>query len=159
MFNFSQLSSVHIEISNRCQASCPMCPRNIHGGIDNPLIKNADWTLEEFKQVFNLETLNQLTKINFCGTFGDPMMNNDFIGMCSYIKDTAPHIDLHIHTNGSARSAEWWKQLAQVMTSKHQVVFALDGLEDTQALYRVGTSWKKIIENEKAFMSAGGTAV
>ena len=37
MFKFDQLEIVQVEITNRCQASCPMCPRNIHGGIENPL--------------------------------------------------------------------------------------------------------------------------
>ncbi len=36
--------------------------------------------------------------------------------------------------------------------------FSLDGLEDTHALHRRGTDFKKIIDNVRAFTSAGGTA-
>jgi hypothetical protein len=33
-----------------------MCLRNIHGGIENPLLKLNDWTLEQFKTI--LKTLS-----------------------------------------------------------------------------------------------------
>jgi hypothetical protein len=44
------------------------------------------------------------------------------------------------------------------LPKNHNVVFALDGLEDTHALYRIGTDFNKIIENAKAFISEGGRA-
>jgi MoaA/NifB/PqqE/SkfB family radical SAM enzyme len=159
VFKFNQLRSVHLEISNRCQASCPMCPRNLHGGLVNPLINETDWTLADFKQIFTQEVLQQLTKISFCGTFGDPMMNNDLIAMCEYIKSSKPEMDVRIHTNGSARNAAWWKQLVEALPTQHEIVFALDGLEDTQNIYRVGTNFKKIIKNAQAVIDAGGRAV
>lgn len=155
MFKFKDLSAVHLEISNRCQASCPMCPRNIHSGIENPLIKNADWTLAEFKTVFDQEVLNQLSKISFCGSFGDPIMNNDLIGMCEYIKANGRHIDIRIHTNGSARNSKWWKALADAMPENHLIEFGIDGLSDTHDLHRVGTSFERIIENAKTVIAAG----
>lgn len=158
MFKSTELKKVHIEISNRCQASCPMCPRNIHSGLDNPLLKENDWSYDDFVKIFPLDILGNLATITFCGTFGDPMLNNDLIDMCQYVKDTAPHVDIRIHTNGSARPIAWWQRLAQSLPLKHQVVFALDGLEDTQALYRVGTDFNKIIKNAQAFINAGGYA-
>ena len=38
------------------------------------------------------------------------------------------------------------------------VYFALDGLKDTNHLYRRGVDFDKVIENAKSFMAAGGTA-
>ena len=158
MFKFSELKTVHLEISTRCQAACPMCPRNYKGGLPNPNLKIADWTYEEFVQVFDQETLDQLDGIYFCGNFGDPIMNNDLIPMCQYLKDNAPHIDLRIHTNGSARSVVWWNDLKEAMPEKHVVIFALDGLEDTHDLYRIGTVYELIIRNASMFIEAGGIA-
>ena len=157
MFSFNKLYQIQVEITNRCQASCPMCLRNIHGGIENPLLKLNDWTLEQFKTIVNKEVLTQTKNINFCGDFGDPIINLDLIDMCQYVKDNSV-ASISIHTNGSARSIDWWKQLASALPAEHNVEFALDGLAYTHSLYRVGTSYNTIIRNASAFIQAGGNA-
>jgi MoaA/NifB/PqqE/SkfB family radical SAM enzyme len=103
VFKFNELESIHLEISNRCQASCPMCPRNIHSGIENPSLKINDWSYDDFVRIVSPEVLSQIKELNFCGSFGDPMMNNDLIRMCEYVKETAPSTIVGIHTNGSLR--------------------------------------------------------
>jgi hypothetical protein len=158
MFKFNQLDKIQIEITNRCQASCPMCPRNIHGGISNPLLKLNDWTLLDFSKIFTVEVLTQLRFINFCGDFGDPILNNELIPMCQYLAKTKPNIQVQIHTNGSARNENWWQELATSLPVNHSVVFALDGLADTHAVYRIGTDYNKVIDNARAFIQAGGNA-
>lgn len=158
MFPFNQLKQVHIEITSRCQASCPMCSRNYHGGLPNPNLKISDWSFSEFQQVFDNVLLAQLSGLYFCGNFGDPIINDELIDMCQYVTTNAGHIEVRIHTNGSARSKEWWQLLAKSLPKNHVVIFGLDGLEDTHHLYRVGTNFKKIVENAQAFIQAGGTA-
>lgn len=158
MFKFFELRQIHLEITNNCQASCPMCNRNINSGLENPLIKINNWSLDNFKFVINEEVLQQISNFYFCGNFGDPILNNDLLKMCAYSKETNPNVSIVIHTNGSARNFDWWKTLANSLPDNHRVVFALDGLEDTHHLYRIGTNFKTIIENAKAFMSNGGIA-
>ena len=158
MFKFNQLDTVHLEISTRCQASCPMCPRNFHSGIPNPNLKIADWTYAEFVKIFNNIVLSQIKQIYFCGNFGDPIMNDDLINMCQYLKDNAAHINLRIHTNGGARNKDWWKKLRKALPENHIVIFAIDGLEDTHHLYRIGTKYDVVIKNAKEFISCGGNA-
>lgn len=158
MFNFNQLKSIHLEITNRCQASCPMCSRNVHGGLENPLIKNQDWTVQDFKHILNEEVLHQVDGFYFCGNFGDPIINNDLLEMCKYSTSVNPNLYIRIHTNGSARTTDWWTQLAASLPAAHNVIFAIDGLEDTHSLYRIGTDYNKVIENAQAFINAGGTA-
>lgn len=156
MFSINQLQSVHVEISNRCQASCPMCSRNIHGGVANPLLKESDWSIADFKKIFTLQIQKQINKITFCGNFGDPLLNNDFIKMLDYIKDDNIYVD--IHTNGSLRSQNFWKELPSHLPAAHKVVFAIDGLADTHSKYRIGTDFNKILQNAKTFIHNGGTA-
>lgn len=158
MFSFEQLRIVQVEITNRCQASCPMCLRNIHGGIDNPSLLLTDWDLDRFQKIFTEEVLTQLRLINFCGNFGDPIMNNSLIDMCQYASEKNPNISIVIHTNGSARTTDWWEKLAKVLPKEHKVIFALDGLRETHSIYRIGTSYDLIIKNAKAFIAAGGIA-
>lgn len=158
MFKFNELRTVHLEISTRCQASCPMCPRKFHGGVENPWLQIADWTYDDFVKVFDQEALDQLVTIYFCGNFGDPIMNDDLIKMCQHVKFYAPHIDLRIHTNGGARNTAWWKALRMAMPEKHVVIFGIDGLADTNHLYRIGVNWKTLIRNATTFIKAGGIA-
>ena len=158
MFKFDQLERIQIEITNRCQASCPMCPRNIHGGIDNPLLKLNDWTYDNFVKIFTIEVLAQIKQLSFCGDFGDPILNNDLISMCGYLKYHSPKIQIYIHTNGSARSEAWWRNLSNNLPENHSIIFALDGLADTHAVYRIGTDYNKIISNASAFINEGGNA-
>ena len=158
MFPFNQVKSIQVEITNRCQASCPMCLRNINGGIENPLLKFNDWTLDNFKNVFTEEVLNQVRVIDFCGVFGDPLLNNNLIDMCRYVTSTNPRVSITIHTNGSARTVSWWQELARALPPHHRLNFALDGLTDTHKLYRIGTDFQTIIRNAEHFIKTGGKA-
>lgn len=158
MFRFKELLDVHLEITNNCQASCPMCSRNRNGGIENPLIKLNDWSLEDFKTIMTSEVLNQVNGFFFCGNFGDPILNKQLVDMCRYSTEINPDLNVRIHTNGSARTTTWWSSLAKALPKNHTVVFALDGLSDTHSIYRIGTSFENIIENAKAFIAAGGIA-
>lgn len=158
MFSFDQLRAVQVEITNRCQASCPMCLRNIHGGIDNPHLILTDWTLERFQNVFSNEVLNQISCINFCGDYGDPIINSNLLEMCRYASTKKSSLEIIINTNGSAQTVDWWKMLAVVLPENHRVIFALDGLEDTHSRYRIGTNYNTIIKNARAFIDAGGNA-
>jgi MoaA/NifB/PqqE/SkfB family radical SAM enzyme len=158
MFKFEELNQLHLEITNNCQASCPMCVRNIHGGLENPLVKVENWSLNRYKTIINEEVLNQINVIQFCGNYGDPLLNNDLLEMLAYTVKTNPDIAIRIHTNGSIRNKQWWALLASTLPKNHCVVFALDGLEDTHTLYRVGTEFNKIIDNAKEFIENGGIA-
>jgi len=158
MFKFNELKQIHLEITNNCQASCPMCARNIHGGLENPNIKLKGWSLDQYKAALSLEVLNQIEGIYFCGNYGDPLLNNDLLEMVKYTTEVNKNINLRIHTNGSLRNKSWWKDLALALPKTHNVVFAIDGLEDTHSIYRIGTNYNKIIENAKAFIDAGGSA-
>ena len=155
MFKFNELERIHLEITNNCQASCPMCSRNVHGGLENPLIKNTSWSIDDFKKIMTSAVFSQIKSFYFCGHFGDPILNNDLIKMCEYTKESAPGMQVRIHTNGSARSVDWWKQLAKSMPDKNGIVFALDGLEDTHSIYRIGTDFNTIIRNAKAVIEEG----
>ena len=158
MFKFNELREVHIEITNKCQAACPMCARNIHGGLSNPSLTSNSWTLNDFIEIFSVDILKQIYKINFCGTFGDPLMNYDLSRMCEHIKINAPKVEVQIHTNGSLKSTMWWKDLIHSLPTKHQVSFAIDGLEDTHAIYRINTNYNLILKNAKTFIDSGGNA-
>lgn len=155
MYKYEDITSIHLEVTSKCQAKCPMCPRRVHGG---PLLDGLDLqdiSLGEFVNWFPRDFVRQLKFLNMCGNLGDPIVAKDTLEIFQYLRETNPHISLQMHTNGSARDKEWWQSLASLNV---RVVFGIDGLADTHSLYRVGTDWNKIIENAKNFIVSGGDA-
>jgi len=158
IYQYKDIRTVHLEITERCNASCPMCARNINGGEDNPYLKDNELTLEDCKKIFPSEFIQQLDRMYMCGNFGDPIAARDTLEVFEYFRANNSKMNLTMYTNGSAKRPEWWKHLAQVLGKNAYVVFSIDGLGDTNHLYRQNTNWSKIIENAKAFISAGGRA-
>jgi len=155
----NNITDIHLELTDKCQAACPMCARNWYGGADRPYVKNVEITLEQFKSWFPIDFLKQLKNVYACGNLGDPLLAKDCAEIFEYLSDHTPDdCRLAIHTNASLRSKAWWENLAGIMRNKGIVVFAIDGFEDTHSLYRKHTDWNKIIENAKAFIAAGGKA-
>ncbi len=135
-----------------------MCSRNVNGGLENPLIRINNWTIDEFKTIMSESVLKQISRYYFCGNYGDPMMNNDLLDMIQYSVSINPQLYIRVHTNGGARNSEWWTRLATVLPVNHLVTFALDGLSDTHHLYRVGTTYDNVVRNARTFIEAGGSA-
>jgi MoaA/NifB/PqqE/SkfB family radical SAM enzyme len=154
----SKSSVIHIELTDKCQASCPMCARNINGGAERNFVGNNEITLSQFKAWFPAEFLSNVVNFYACGNYGDPIIAKDCLEIFEYVRSVNNECRLSIHTNGSARSTEWWKKLANVLGDHHMVTFGIDGFSDSHKLYRRGTDWHKIIENACAFISVGGKA-
>jgi sulfatase maturation enzyme AslB (radical SAM superfamily) len=153
------VTSVHLELTDKCQAACPMCPRNWFGGKERDYVRNQEITLQEFQQWFPNEFLMQLNHIYACGNLGDPLLAKDCLEIFEYIaSNTNEMCTMAIHTNGSLRNDAWWTKLAKVLGGRGQVVFGIDGLADTHEIYRRNTSFEKIIHNAKTFINAGGRA-
>ena len=158
LYHYNDIKTVHLEVTERCNASCPMCARNINGGETNPWIHDAELSLEDIKKIFPNEFIQQLNHIYMCGNFGDPIVAKDTLEIFRHFRSVNSDILLSMNTNGSARQEDWWTELASVL-NKGYAIFSIDGLEDTNHLYRKGTNFERIIKNAKAFIDAGGRAV
>ncbi len=154
----NNITDLHIELTDRCQASCPMCARNVNGGRERDFVGQNDITLDKFKHWFPSNFLKNLRNFYACGNYGDPIIAQDCLEIYDYVRSSNDSCHLGIHTNGSARDASWWKDLARALGKYHTCTFGIDGFENSHVMYRRGTSWKKIIENASAFIDAGGKA-
>lgn len=153
-----KIEQVHIELTDKCQASCPMCLRNHFGGKERDFIKNEEISLSDFKQWFPADFIKNLKNFYACGSLGDPVVAKDCLEIIRYIRTINTDCRVAIHTNGSLRTPAWWRELAVTLGINGTVVFAIDGFKGEHELYRKGTNWDKIIENAQAFISAGGAA-
>lgn len=155
MLKYLSLRTLHLETTTRCNARCPMCARNVRGGKVNPRLPIADLTLQDVTQFFPSSFIRQLKRVYLCGNFGDPAAGEETLEILKFFRRTQPALDLSIHSNGGVRSEAWWAEVAQVVSSAR---FAIDGLSETNSIYRRGTHWPRIIANLKAFIAAGGKA-
>ena len=144
MYKLDQIRAIHLEITSKCQARCPMCPRRINGGLLNPFIDLTEITLEQFKDWFSVNFIKQLNHLSMCGNLGDPIIAKDTLEIFKHLRTNNAEMTLVMHTNGSARTPEWFEELALLQV---KIIFGIDGLEDTHHLYRIDTDWKKIINN------------
>jgi len=158
VYNYEDIETVHLEMTEACNASCPMCARNLNGGDVNPYLNNRELSISDVERIFPVEFVEQLKRIYMCGNYGDPAVARDTLEAFKYFRQHNKDINLSMHTNGSMKRPEWWAELARTIGRKGHVIFGLDGLEDTNHLYRQGTVWTKIMENVSAFIAAGGRA-
>ena len=152
------IKHLQVETTTYCNSFCPGCSRNVEGGEINPHISLQHMGMKTWGKLFEDNSISALT-LN--GNFGDPMMNPNIVQMLDKVANIGNITDMvSIHTNGGLRSLEHWQELANVLQKfkKHEVVFSIDGLEDTNHIHRRGIDFKKIINNAKEFISHGGTA-
>jgi len=158
LYRYTDIKTVHLEVTDKCNAACPMCARNINGGEDNPQLPDVELSVDDVMTMFPVDFVKQLDRMYMCGNYGDPIAAKDTLEIFQYFRKHNPKMTLSLHTNGSAKSTDWWNQLATILGSKGYVVFSVDGLEDTNHLYRQNTVFSKIMTNARAFISAGGRA-
>jgi MoaA/NifB/PqqE/SkfB family radical SAM enzyme len=158
MYKYNDIKTVHLEITAKCQAACLQCDRNINGGDINPNINLDELSLEDCKKIFQPEFVKQLDSLFMCGNLGDPVVAKDSLEVMEYLRSANPNIWLSMNTNAGAKKPEWWRELAKVIGRKGHVIFSLDGLKDTNHLYRQNVNWDICMDSAQAFIDAGGRA-
>ena len=86
MYSYEDIKTVHLEITQRCQAACPMCDRNMNGGKDNPHITNAELSFEDCQRIFTPAFISQLKNMYMCGNLGDPIVARDSLEVFDYFR-------------------------------------------------------------------------
>jgi MoaA/NifB/PqqE/SkfB family radical SAM enzyme len=158
MYSYKNIKTIHLEVTQNCQASCPMCDRNQNGGALNPHIDLSELTLDDCKKIFSPEFITQLKTMYMCGNLGDPIVARDTLEIFRYFRQHNPTMWLSMNTNAGARDPEWWQELAKVYGRLGTVIFSVDGLADTNHIYRQGVNWDNVYRNMKSFIDAGGRA-
>lgn len=148
------IKTVHIEPTSRCNLLCPQCSR-VHEDKVNPGMPLSDLTWEMIDPSFTPEFCSNLDHIYFCGNHGDPLASNSFLPMLENLHNRGVR-KMSIFTNGSLRDPDYFRNLVKLVGPKGKVVFAIDGLADTNHIYRRGAVWSKVEANLKAYLEAGG---
>jgi len=163
---FNDLEWIEFEISRLCNAACPLCARTEI--LQDPDLPNFPLDYISLKQIEKIFAGYDLTGKNFRfnGNVGDPMTNPDLIPIIKLLlsKSKGNNI-IDINTNGGIRSRNFWMELGNISKTaknneiKLRVTFAVDGLEDTNHLYRINVDFDKVIENIGIYVKEGGYAI
>ena len=148
---------LHLEPTDICQAACPLCARETDPAFDKDVQHSL--TVEDIKRILPEHVIAQLDKMFMCGTYGDPAAGPSTLELYKYFRSVNSDITLGMNTNGGLQNTAWWTKLAEQFDQpRDYVVFSIDGLEDTNHVYRKNVSWRRVVANAEAFISAGGAA-
>jgi len=148
---------LHIEPTDVCQAACPLCARETD--VDFNKNNKHHLGIESIQQHFTDQAIAQLDKMFMCGNYGDPAAGYYTMDIYKYFRSVNSKITLGMNTNGAVQTTFWWHELGKLFNKPQDYcVFSIDGLEDTNSVYRQNVNWKKLMANAEAFIAAGGSA-
>lgn len=148
---------LHLEPTDVCQAACPLCARETDTNFRKDRQHHLD--LNKISKVFSDEQIATLDKMFMCGNYGDPAAGKNTLDIYRAFRSINPAIVLGMNTNGGIQTPFWWHALGGIMNqSQDYVVFSIDGLSDTNSVYRKNVNWDKVMSNAEAFIAAGGSA-
>ena len=133
--------NIQIEISNRCNLKCPMCPR----GQNRAIRQNNDIDITYFKNI--LSELQHDTKIQLWN-YGEPFFHKQIFKLIQSIPKKFS--ECSISTNGHFMTKELAKNI--IKSGITEIIFAIDGLtQETYQKYRINGSLSKVLQNLKIF--------
>lgn len=146
-----------MEPTDVCQAACPLCARELDSNFDKS--SKHHLRIEHVQQHFSDRVLAGLEKMFMCGNYGDPAAGYYTMDIYNYFRRVNPEITLGMNTNGAIQSTFFWHALGKLFNKPNDYcVFSIDGLEDSNHVYRKNVNWDKLMSNVQAFIAAGGSA-
>jgi sulfatase maturation enzyme AslB (radical SAM superfamily) len=139
--SFTKIRRVNIDLGTQCNLSCPGCQRTHLESIGK--LVPAIMPVSTFAKIASEE--NNLDAITFSGALSDPIFSTSLFDCLEHVNTLSNRPKCIFSTNGSGRKTEWWEQFASLLVGKNEVGFAIDGLADTNTIYRIGSNFDSII--------------
>lgn len=158
----SQPKKLQIELSSICNALCLGCHRTDPENYNRSKIeipKNKIVSVETFDNLLSSKAMSSIDELEFCGIIDEPTLHPNFLKILQVARNKKDYISC-IHTNGGTKTVDYWIKLSNISQTYNDllILFNIDGLEDTNHIYRQNVKFDKVIENAKAFIDAGGRA-
>lgn len=148
---------LHLESTDVCQAACALCARETDKDFRKDRQHHLD--MNKITKVFDDAKIAALDKMFMCGNYGDPAAGKYTLDIYREFRKLNKDIVLGMNTNGGLQNTLWWFELGRIFNQPQDyVVFSIDGLEDTNPVYRKGVTWSRVMQNARAFIEAGGSA-
>ena len=153
MISLDSIAFFNFEITSYCNLQCPQCSRYDSQGFENKHMALKHLDFDRILDNLQISKLTNLKEVLLQGDHGDPLMHPKIFDILDAFKNVER---LRIGTNASLLNKERWRRLASYPNLG--VTFAVDGLHDTNHVYRIKSNFDKIMENAEAFIQAGGKA-
>lgn len=155
------MTTIQLQISNFCNLSCPSCARQSRrdGGEK---VSDTFLDLGLMQRSFVPGEWPSMNRVLIWGSIDDPTMHPQLIPIIKHWLSINDTLEIRVSTNGSTRTENFYSRLGGLsLESNHRlrIMFAVDGLEDTNHIYRVGSDWNKVRSNWRAYIAAGGSAI
>ncbi len=155
------IERLQIDFTTSCNARCLFCSRQDFFGKDNThLPKSRTLSLSILQKALNDPLLANVKEIFFCGNYGDALASPKIEDHLNWLAESRPNVRWNIHTNGSLGTLEFWERMGKLSALKKGLVkFSIDGLADTNHLYRREVEFDRVLRNLRQFINSGGRAV
>lgn len=131
-----------IEGTSRCTLACPACPRTWFSDKFSRPFPKHDLDIDVFSRFIDCKSGQEIDKFTFNGNHGDVIYWPQLFDFLKTFKNKR----FIISTNGSHQRPEFWKKLSTHLKVGDTVFFSIDGLEDTNGLYRRNADWNSIMQ-------------
>lgn len=160
---YEKIETVEFDLNTVCNSYCPPCHRyTIQDGelFHNPYVKlNSNLDLSVIERVFENKRLTNDCFVDLVGLVGEPIAHPNFMDIVDIIYKHKPNAAINLHTNGGLRTEKFFYDLGKKFNKHSWIKFSIDGLEDTNGIYRIGVDYNKVIKNMQAFINGGGRAI
>ena len=137
-YTHKPLEILNIELTSKCNLKCQRCARTLHKGT----YRITDLPLNLIKKRLHPNILRRLKYVDLSGNYGDPIYYKDFFEAIKFFK--SQHCKIYIETNGSGKSKSFWEKTISILDDTDIITFSVDGLKDTNSIYRVNANWESI---------------
>ena len=141
--------AINLELTNRCNLSCNMCPRSNISGLDV-----GDMDFELFKKV--LDDLRPFIKWNTSLTLvglGEPLLYPKLAEAIAYAKTTYPEIPINLSTNGVLLDSDRAHALTRLMGQGDFCISVNADNPNTYEWLMGSDKFDLVVSNTKQFLS------
>ena len=133
---------LHVELTNRCVLECPGCPRTQWRDLVKKSVPKTDLNGVDLERFLDCAQGKKIDEFILCGDYGDAIYYPELFDFLSRFRNNKK---FDIVTNGSYRDEKFWNRLSEILTPDDVITFSIDGLRDSNPIYRINSDWDSIM--------------
>jgi MoaA/NifB/PqqE/SkfB family radical SAM enzyme len=161
----NNFKTLQIELSTLCNALCLGCVRTDTRNFNSakPFIPKGKY-IDPQIIIDLLQSKNgqRIQKLDFCGNIDEPFVYPKLKTLLEQIHDIRPELFVSLHTNGGVAKPKLYREVSELLVNfdrRSNIRFSIDGLEDTNHIYRQNVQWPKVMENLRESIEGGANII